>query len=108
MEMELTVPASIRAVPVTANGAVRVRRLAGSGCEVLFVTAHAGVELPRHEHDTDNATLIISGHMVLITDSGETRHGPGEWYQTSAGEMHALRFEADTAQIELRFRTQPT
>jgi quercetin dioxygenase-like cupin family protein len=102
MDLDSALPAPIRALPVT-GGPVQARRLQASGCEVLFVTAPGGAELARHEHDTQNTTVIISGGMVLITDDGETRHGPGDWYETNPGEMHALRFETDTLQIELRF-----
>jgi quercetin dioxygenase-like cupin family protein len=39
-----------------------------------------------------------------VTVDGETRtYGPGEWYETAAGEEHAVRFDVDTVQIELRF-----
>jgi hypothetical protein len=55
-----------------------------------------------------NATVIISGETVIFTDDGEQRCGPGEWYQTRAGEMHAIRFDADTVQIELRFDGAPS
>jgi hypothetical protein len=42
--------------------------------------------------------------MVLISEDGEEqRFGPGDWYQTNPGQTHAIRFEADTVQIELRF-----
>jgi quercetin dioxygenase-like cupin family protein len=102
MELDSALPASICALPVSGEQ-IRVRRLQADGCEVLFVTGDAGAELPSHDHDTANATVIISGGMVLTTDSGERQVGPGQWYQTGPGEKHALRFEADTLQIELRF-----
>lgn len=102
MELDSALPESIRALPVSGE-TIQARRLRAAGCEVLFVTAPAGAELPSHDHDTDNATVIIAGGMVLITDSGEQHIGPGQWYTTGPGEAHALRFEADTLQIELRF-----
>ncbi|MFG1626155.1 cupin domain-containing protein [Kribbella sp. NPDC049227] len=102
VELESGLPTSIRALQVSGDD-IRARRLAADGCEILFVTARAGAELPSHDHTTDNATVIIAGGMVLVTDSGERKVGPGQWYQTRAGEQHALRFEADTLQIELRF-----
>jgi quercetin dioxygenase-like cupin family protein len=102
MELDAALPASIRSLPLSGED-IRTRRLRADGCEVLFVTASAGSALPSHDHDTDNATVIISGGMVLITDSGARQVGPGQWYQTRPGEKHALRFEADTVQIELRF-----
>ncbi|NIK61459.1 cupin domain-containing protein [Kribbella shirazensis] len=102
MDLESALPAVIRALPA-ASSVVTAHKLKAAGCDVLFVAAAAGTELPRHDHDTQNATVIISGGMVLVTDQGERRYGPGEWYQTRPGEMHALRFDADTVQIELRF-----
>jgi hypothetical protein len=59
-------------------------------------------------HDTDNATVVVSGSTVLTTEhGGEQRFGPGEWYETSAFEEHAVRFEVDTVQVELRFAVSP-
>jgi quercetin dioxygenase-like cupin family protein len=63
--------------------------------------------VPRHDHDTENATLVISGATVITTDDGERRCGPGEWYETRPGEMHGVRFHVDTVQIELRFEVRP-
>ncbi len=107
MDLDAALPAPIRALPTTGRH-VPAYQLKAPGCEVLFVAAEAGTELPRHDHDTHNATVIISGEMVIFTDDGEQRCGPGEWYQTRAGEMHAIRFDADTVQIELRFDAAPS
>lgn len=102
MNLDTAFPALIRDLPTT-DAVVPVHRLKASGCDVLFVAAAGGTELPRHDHDTENTTVIISGEMTLITDRGEERYQSGEWYQTRPGEMHAIRFDADTVQIELRF-----
>lgn len=102
MELESTLPARIRALPTTGKH-VPAYQLKAPGCEVLFVAAAAGTTLPRHDHDTDNVTVVVSGETLLITDDGERRVGPGQWYETRAAEMHAIRFDVDTVQIELRF-----
>jgi quercetin dioxygenase-like cupin family protein len=108
---ESALPAPIRALP-SITGAVTgplaaIHRLSADGCDVIFAAFTAGVEVPPHHHDTENATVMVSGQALLTTDEGERRIGPGEWYQTSPGQTHALRFEADTVQIELRFATSP-
>jgi quercetin dioxygenase-like cupin family protein len=106
MDLDSGLPAAIRALPTT-GGHVPAYQLKAPGCEVLFVVALAGTQLPRHHHDTQNATVIVSGETVVITDGGEQRCGPGEWYETQPGEMHGIRFGADTVQIELRFDVPP-
>jgi quercetin dioxygenase-like cupin family protein len=111
MDLDSALPAPIQALPTTGNH-IPAHQLVAEGCEVLFVHATAGTELPRHDHPTENVTAIVSGAMVLITDEGEHPCAAGDWYQTRPGEMHAVRFDADTVQIEFRFAAgaipQPT
>lgn len=102
MDLSSILPASIRALPM-AESEILAYRLAASGCEVLFAVGKAGQEQPWHHHDTDNATVIVSGETVILSAEGERRYGPGEWYLTRPGQRHAVRFPADTVQIELRF-----
>jgi quercetin dioxygenase-like cupin family protein len=99
---ELFLPDLVRALPRRGD-AVPAHYLETPGCDVLFVTAPAGSSLPPHTHDTDNATVVVSGETVLTTAQGEHRYGAGEWYETHAHELHALRFDVDTVQVELRF-----
>lgn len=106
MDLGSILPASIRALPL-AESKILAYRLAASGCDVLFIAGEAGQEVPWHQHDTDNATVVVSGETVVLSDEGERRYGPGEWYQTRPGERHAIRFPADTVQIELRFAAPP-
>ncbi len=79
-------------------------KLAADGCDVLFVDAPAGTALPSHTHDTDNATLIVSGEAIVTVDGEEHRYGAGTWYETRANQPHAVRFDVDTPHIEFRFR----
>lgn len=102
MDPQSVFPAPIRSLP-SIGRQVSGYQLKAPGCEVLFLAAAAGTELPRHDHGTENATVTVSGETVIVTDEGERRCGPGEWYQTRPGQMHAIRFEVDTVQIELRF-----
>jgi quercetin dioxygenase-like cupin family protein len=102
MDLDTLLPPPIRALPMT-DGRLPTHKLSAPGCDVLFLTAPAGAALPAHHHDTENATVILSGATVITTEDGEHRYGPGEWYQTSPGQTHAVRFEGDTVQIELRF-----
>ncbi len=95
-------PPRILALP-DGNGEVPSHRLTAPGCDVLITRASAGGTLPMHAHDTENATVIISGETVVVTAEGERRCGPGEWYETSPGQHHAIRFNVDTVQIEFRF-----
>jgi quercetin dioxygenase-like cupin family protein len=107
MDAESPLPASIRALPVTGD-VIKAHRLTATDCEVLFVAAPGGAQMAMHDHDTQNATVIVSGEMVLVTEQGESRVGPGDWYQTAPGERHAIRFPSDTLQIEFRFRQDAT
>ncbi len=102
MEIDSTLPAPIRALPM-AGSVVPAHRLAARGFEVLFVIGRAGQEVPWHHHDTENATVVVSGETVIVSDEGERRCGPGEWYETRPGQRHAIRFPVDTVQIEVRF-----
>jgi quercetin dioxygenase-like cupin family protein len=107
VDLDAVLPAPLRALPVTRVPRHAIRRLHAPGCEVLFVTAAAGFEQPMHAHDTDNVTVVVSGGMTLTTEHGERSVGPAEWYETRAGELHGVRFDADTVAVELRFRTGP-
>jgi quercetin dioxygenase-like cupin family protein len=103
-------PPRVRALPEHKSrtqgleGRVQVFKLASDGGDVLFVDAAAGTSLPSHTHDTDNATFIVSGEAIVTVDGKEHRYGAGTWYETSANEPHAVRFDVDTPHIELRFR----
>lgn len=101
--IEATLPERIRALPRSGSGAISIHRLAAPGCDVLFVSAPAGSEVPPHRHDTDNTTVTITGETILATADGEHRYGPGSWYATNAGQEHAVRFDVDSFQVELRF-----
>ena len=105
MDHDLALPARIRALPVVKDEPLHlVRRLAADGCEVQFITAGSGYEHPMHSHDTHNVTVIVSGRFtVAIEEEGKRSVGPGEWYESQPGQMHAIWSEADTIAIELRF-----
>jgi quercetin dioxygenase-like cupin family protein len=96
-------PPQLRALPVLDSSKVDGHKLSAPGCDVLFVTGAAGTYLPHHTHDTDNVTLIVSGEVSVAANGAESRYRSGEWYHTDPGESHAIRFEADTLQVELRF-----
>jgi quercetin dioxygenase-like cupin family protein len=105
-------PPRVRALPELESrtqllaGRVQAFKLAADGCDVLFVDAAAGTSLPTHTHDTDNATFIVSGEAIVTVDGQEHRYGAGTWYETSANQPHAVRFDVDTPHIELRFRAR--
>ena len=101
-DVELSLPDLIRALPRRGD-AVPAHSVDAPGCEVLFVTAPAGSSIPLHRHETDNATVVVSGETVLTSEHGEQRYGPGQWYLTAANEPHGVRFDVDTVQVELRF-----
>lgn len=95
-------PPAIRELPQT-GAHLPAHHLAAVGCDVLFVPCPAGSNLPPHSHDTDNLGVIISGEAIVTVDGQTRRYGAGEWYETAAGEDHAVRFDVDTVQIEFRF-----
>lgn len=101
-DVELSLPELIRSLPRRGD-VVPAHCLDTPVCQVLFATARAGSSLPLHTHETDNATVVVSGETVVTTAHGEQRYGPGEWYETRANELHGVRFDVDTVQVELRF-----
>ena len=101
-DLDHLLPELVRALPRRGT-VVPAHCLDTPACSVLFATAGAGSRLPMHTHETDNATVVISGSTVVTTPHGERRVGPGEWYETRANEPHGVRFDVDTVQVELRF-----
>ncbi len=98
-------PARIRSLPAF-DGPFDAHRLVAPGCEVLFGSYPAGTRIEPHDHPTENVGVITKGELILATEQGEQRLGPGEWYQLRAGERHWARFEVDTAEIEFWFEPQ--
>jgi quercetin dioxygenase-like cupin family protein len=96
-------PRRIRELPAF-DGPFDARRLGAEGCEVLFASYPAGTVIDPHTHETDNYGVITRGELILITGGVEHRYGPGDWYHLPPREVHAARFEVDTAEIELWFR----
>jgi quercetin dioxygenase-like cupin family protein len=101
-DLELSLPELVRSLPRRGD-VVPAHCLDTPVCQVLFATGRAGTGLPLHTHETDNATVVVSGETVVTTEHGERRYGPGEWYETRAHELHGVRFDVDTVQVELRF-----
>lgn len=101
-----TFPALITGLPAF-DGPFDAYRLAAQGCEVLFASYPAGTQIDAHTHDTHNVGIITAGELILVTDSGERRYRAGEWYEVTAHQRHAARFEVFTAEIEFWFETPP-
>ena len=99
-------PDLITALP-PFDGPFDAYRLAAEGCEVLFASYPAGTTIDEHEHDTHNVGIITAGELILRTDAGERRYGPGDWYEVAAGQRHAARFDVFTAEIEFWFDAPP-
>ena len=74
---------------------------------MLFASYPAGTVIEPHSHETENVGVITSGELVLLTDAGEQRLGPGQWYHLEPNERHWARFEVDTSEIELWFPPEP-
>lgn len=95
-------PMRIRALP-TFDGPFDAYKLDSPGCDVLFASYPAGIEIEPHIHDTENVGVITEGELILMVDGEETRYSPGDWYHLQAGQLHAARFEVDTSEIEFWF-----
>jgi quercetin dioxygenase-like cupin family protein len=95
-------PPRIRALP-RFEGSFDARRLAAEGCDVLFASYPAGTVIEPHSHPTENVGVITSGKLILCTDAGERRVGPGEWYHLDRDERHWARFEVETSEVEFWF-----
>ncbi|MEO7398036.1 MAG: cupin domain-containing protein [Ilumatobacteraceae bacterium] len=97
-----TLPPQIQQLPAF-DGPFDARRLSADGCDVLFASYPAGTAIADHEHETDNVGVITAGELILIVEGRESRHGVGDWYHVSPGQVHAARFEIPTAEIEFWF-----
>jgi len=95
-------PDRIQALP-RFDGPFDARRLAAQGCEVLFASYPSGTSIEPHSHPTENAGIVTRGELILSTESGERRFGPGDWYHLAPGEHHWARFEVGTSEIEFWF-----
>jgi len=95
-------PARIEALP-RFDGPFDARRLAATGCDVLFASYPAGTVIEAHRHPTENVGVVTSGELVLCSDAGERRLTAGEWYHLAPGESHSARFEQETTEIEFWF-----
>jgi len=98
----MTFPTRVSQLPAF-EGPFDAFRLAADGCDVLFASYPAGTGIAEHAHDTDNVGVITAGELILMVDGNERRFRPGQWYEVSAGTVHAARFEVETSEIELWF-----
>lgn len=80
------------------------QRIQSDKADVYFASYPAGTVIEAHQHDTDNYGVITKGALTLIVGDKESTYGPGEWYHVPAHQMHAARFDEDTAEIELWFK----
>ena len=95
-------PDLIKSLPAF-DGPFDAFQLDADSCKVLFASYPAGTTIEPHTHPTRNCGVITQGELFLSVDGKETRYGPGEWYQLSAGQLHAARFEKATSEIEFWF-----
>jgi quercetin dioxygenase-like cupin family protein len=98
-------PTQIAGLPVF-DGPFDARRLTANGCDVLFASYPAGTSIADHDHDTDNVGVITRGELRLLVAGVERRYGPGEWYHVEPHQVHAARFDVDTAEIEFWFEPE--
>ncbi len=72
---------------------------------MLFASYPAGTAIATHTHPTENCGVITQGELILETQAGEQRFGPGDWCHLPAGQPHAARFEVATSEIEFWFES---
>ena len=99
-----TFPQRILALP-RFEGPFDARHLVARDCDVLFASYPAGTSIEPHSHATENVGVITSGELILCTEAGERRLGPGEWYHLGLGEQHWARFEVETSEVEFWFNS---
>lgn len=95
-------PDKLRELP-KFDGAFDAYKLTAAHCDVLMASYPGGTELKPHSHETNNVGVITQGEMILTVNGEEKRYAVGEWYEISAGTMHAARTESDTSEIEFWF-----
>ena len=77
----------------------------------MSVPEVAGTVIDPHEHDTENVGVITAGELLLCTEGGEHRLGPGQWYHlvgTYDGNTMHLYFDGalvDSESISLSLHT---
>lgn len=98
-------PKLIRQLP-EFEGQFDAHRLATEDCEVLFASYPAGTNIETHTHPTRNVGVITEGELILISESGEQRFGPGDWYSLDPEQEHAARFDVATSEIEFWFKAE--
>lgn len=96
-------PEKIKTLPLY-DGRFDAYKLAAAGCDVLFASYPAGTTIAPHTHDTDNHGVITRGALQLTIDGVTTTYRAGDWYQVSAGVVHAAEFAEETDEIEFWFK----
>jgi len=95
-------PDLIRKLP-PYKGRFDAFQLAATNCKVLFASYPKGTVIEEHTHDTENVGVITQGELILITQDGEQRYRPGDWYHLDAHQPHAARFDQVTSEVEFWF-----
>lgn len=85
------------------DGRFEAHQLVAENCQVLFASYPAGTVIEEHSHDTRNCGVITKGTLYLTVEGKERRYDVGDWYELEAGQLHAARFEEETAEIEFWF-----
>lgn len=83
-----------------ASDAVRKRRLAGQGVELVRVEIKAGTRADRHSHAFEQFVQVISGGGVLETEAGRSEFGAGTVFHFPPDAWHAAEFLTDTVLVE--------
>jgi quercetin dioxygenase-like cupin family protein len=86
--------------PEGAGAAVRKRRIAGAGAELVRVEIGAGTRAGRHDHPHEQFVQVLSGSGVLETEAGRREFGPGTVFHFPPGAWHAAEFRTDTVLVE--------
>lgn len=80
------------------------RVIKASNCDIIFSTYPAGTDIPEHDHETENHSIVTTGELILVVEGSEKRFGPGQWCSVPARARHSARTEKDTALIEFWFK----
>lgn len=97
-------PERIATLPVF-QGRFTANKIESDQANVYFASYPAGTVIEPHTHDTDNHGIITSGELILEMNGKEYSYKVGEWYFIPANVEHSARFDVDTAEIEVWFKS---
>jgi len=88
-------------IPKAVTPAVSRRYITGERVTVARFELKRGGVVPRHVHDNEQVSCVLSGSLRFMFDGGEMTIGPGAIVQIPGGVPHEVEVIEDTIVIDL-------